>query len=52
MYLYKVGKKELAASRILDALGISHVGYEEVEEKRLVRIADQKHVDKIKRKKW
>ena len=49
MYLYKVGKKELAASRILDALGISHVGDEEVEEKRLVRIADQKHVDKIKR---
>ena len=29
-YLYKIGRKELAASRILDALDFSHVKYEEV----------------------
>ena len=49
MYLYKVGKKELAASRILDALGIPHVVYEEAEESALARIADQKRIDYIKR---
>ena len=27
LYLYKVGKKELAASRILDALSVPHVTY-------------------------
>lgn len=48
MYLYKVGKKELAASRILDALGIPHVVYEEAEESALARIADQKRIDYIK----
>ncbi|MCI9502166.1 MAG: hypothetical protein HFG76_09255 [Hungatella sp.] len=48
LYLYKVGKKELAASRILDALGILHVGYEEVAEERLARVADQKRIDSIR----
>lgn len=48
MYLYKVGKKELAASRILDALGIPHVRYEEVEDNALARIADQKRICRIR----
>ncbi len=48
MYLYKVGKKELAASSILDALGIPHVAYEEVEESALAGIAEQKRIDRIK----
>lgn len=39
IYLYKIGKKELAASRILDAIGIEHVRYEEVSENRLKEIA-------------
>lgn len=47
LYLYKVGKKELAASKILDALGITHVAYEEAERSRLLEIADQAHIDKI-----
>lgn len=47
LYLYKVGKKELAASNILDALGIPHVVYEEAERNVLEQIADQDHIDKI-----
>lgn len=47
LYLYKVGKKELAASRILDALGISHVVYEESEAERLLQIAAQSYLDRI-----
>lgn len=31
IYLYKVGRKELPASKILDVLGISHVQYEKAE---------------------
>lgn len=31
LYLYKVGRKELPASEILDILGISHVQYEKAE---------------------
>lgn len=34
--------------RILDALGIPHVVYEEAEESALARIADQKRIDYIK----
>ena len=41
LYLYKVGKKELPASRILDALNIPHVSYIEAENSRLEEIADQ-----------
>lgn len=47
LYLYKVGKKELAASQILDALGIPHVVYTEAEKRRLEEIADRPHIDKI-----
>lgn len=47
LYLYKVGKKELPASRILDALQIPHVVYSEVERQELEQIADQAHIDKI-----
>lgn len=47
LYLYKVGKKELAAGEILESLGIAHVAYEEAEKERLALIADQKHIDKI-----
>lgn len=47
LYLYKVGKKELPASRILDALDIPHVVYREAEPERLNEIADRTHIDKI-----
>lgn len=49
LYLYKVGKKELAASKILEALGIPHVTYEEVKAEELVRIADEKRIDSIRK---
>lgn len=42
-----LSKKELAASRILDALGISHVVYEESEAERLLQIAAQSYLDRI-----
>lgn len=45
--LYKVGKKELAASQILDALNIPHVRYEEVSVNELKHIADETHINKI-----
>lgn len=45
--LYKVGKKELAASQILDALNIPHVEYEEVSVDELKRIADETYINKI-----
>lgn len=48
IYLYKVGKKELAACCILDALGICHVSYEEVPEQKLKALADEKYQNKIK----
>ncbi|WP_077612457.1 hypothetical protein [Clostridium sp. Marseille-P2415] len=47
LYLYKVGKKEIAASKILDALNIPHVSYLEAEEADLRQIADQEHIDRI-----
>ncbi len=47
LYLYKVGKKELAASKILNALGIPHVDYKEAESYRLEQIADEAHIKKI-----
>ena len=47
LFLYKVGKKELPASRILDALKIPHVSYSQAEAERLKEVADQPHIDKI-----
>ena len=47
LYLYKVGKKELPASGILDALHIPHVSYIEAENSRLEKIADRNHIEKI-----
>lgn len=48
LYLYKVGKKELAASRILDLLQIPHVTYKKANDKKLGELADQSHIDKIR----
>lgn len=48
IWLYKIGKKELAASRILDALGIPHVKYEEAPEELIITLADEKHRNKIR----
>lgn len=47
LYLYKVGKKELPASKILDALNIPHVVYSEADEDRLKQIVDQAYVHRI-----
>ena len=47
LYLYKVGKKELPASGILDSLHIPHVSYIEAENSSLEKIADRNHIDKI-----
>lgn len=47
LYLYKVGKKELPASGILDALHIPHVSYIEAENSSLEKIADRNHIEKI-----
>ena len=49
LYLYKVGRKELAASRILDVLGIDHVTYTEADDANIKKISDKRHIDKIKR---
>ena len=37
-YLYKIGKKELAASAILDSLGFRHVKYEKVQGEELENV--------------
>ena len=47
LYLYKVGKKELPASGILDSLHIPHVSYIEAENSSLEKIADRNHIEKI-----
>lgn len=47
LYLYKVGKKELAAARILEALAIPHVDYREADREKLLAIASQDAIDKI-----
>ena len=49
LYMYKVGKKELAASQILDTLDIPHVRYEEVSIDELKNISDEVHIEKILR---
>ena len=46
LWLYKIEKKELAASKILDAIGADHVPYTDASED-LGRMADEKHVRKI-----
>jgi len=53
LYLYKVGKKELAASAILEALNIPHVSYVKVSAEQLSIIADKSYIEKIKEnKEW
>ena len=47
LYLYKVAKRELAASMILDALGIDHVRYEEVSRNDLLSVTDISRLNKI-----
>ena len=47
LYLYKVGKKELPASGILDSLHIPHVSYIEAENSSQEKIADRNHIEKI-----
>lgn len=49
IYLYKVGKKELAASAVLDVLGIPHVSYSQVSDQELMHIADEQHIKKIRK---
>lgn len=47
LYLYKVGKKEIAASLILDALGVDHVHYEEATENEVLKITDYTRLKQI-----
>ena len=47
LYLYKIGKKELAASAILDALGFSHVPYQKVEGAELDRVVSPERKQRI-----
>lgn len=47
LHLYKIGKKELAASEILGVLRIPHVKYSEVALDDLQKIADKQYIDKI-----
>lgn len=48
MYLYKIGKKEIAASAILDTLGFTHVKYEKVDGKELDRVVTDKRRELIR----
>ncbi len=48
LYLYKVARKEIASSQILDELEIPHVQYKEVSKKRFSEIATAERMDKIK----
>ncbi len=48
LYLYKIGKKELAASKILDALGFAHVGYRKVEGEELDRVVTAERKERIR----
>ena len=47
LYLYKIGKKELAASVILDALGFSHVPYRKVEGGELEEVVSPERKQRI-----
>lgn len=46
-FLYKIGRKELAASAILDTLGFSHVKYEKVVGEELDKIVTAQHKEQI-----
>lgn len=48
IWLYKVGRKELAAGQILDLLGIDHVSYEKATEEELREYTDERHLARIK----
>ena len=48
LYLYKIGKKELAASAVLDALGFSHVVYQKVEGAELDRVVTAERKELIR----
>ena len=47
LYLYKVGKAELSASKILDDLGMNHVRYELADIKELTSIINEEKFHKI-----
>lgn len=47
IYLYKVGRRELPASKILDILGISHVPYEQAEH--LKEYLSKERIEKIEK---
>ncbi len=47
LWLYKIGKKELAASAILDAIGAYHVRYYDASDE-VGKHTDDKHIEKIK----
>lgn len=49
IYMYKVAKKELAASKILDLLNIDHVKYEDVTQSELDMITDSSRRETIKK---
>lgn len=46
LWLYKIGKKEVAASKILDAIGADHVHYLDASNE-LQQMADEEHIRKI-----
>lgn len=48
MFLYKIGKKELAASAILEALGFSHVNYEKVKGKELDAVVTPQRKEQLR----
>lgn len=48
LYLYKIGKKELAASNILDTLNVPHVAYTPADDSVLHKIASKERLQKIK----
>ena len=48
LYLYKIGKKELAASAVLDTLGFAHVPYQKVEGEELDRVVTARRKERIR----
>ena len=50
LYLYKVSRKEIAASELLDDLGVSHVKYEAVTPEQLDMVADKDRQDDISKR--
>ncbi len=47
LYLYKIGRKEIPASRILDQLQIPHVSYTAAKAQDLVQVASEERIKKI-----